>query len=353
MHKRALLRLILILPFTVAGGIRQSAGADAQDPKALTAAFEKTENALPSPPLDVQLDPKHRDKMMQVMTGPLQSVLETINALQQANVRFPPARAARARILAQLALYGHDDAKQALDADAQSADTGTAVEGKFGLWMLQWYQATDADTQKQLVQNFDELARAHPKSEILTPLLLGLALRGSLSPELPNQLRDIVENDLTSDAALKYKARPNKIGRPLTVEATIVDGKEFSTAQWKGKVVILDFWATWCGHCQESLPKLAKLYQDNRAGGLRVLGINNDFERHNLTDFLSSNKDISWPQVFDPMAPQKWNVWSGKFNVITIPTTMVIDCGGVLRYDAVGLPPEVLVKKLLNESPSP
>jgi thiol-disulfide isomerase/thioredoxin len=288
---------------------------------------------------------------MQVMTGPLQSVMETINALEQAKVKFPPARAAKARILAQLALYGHDDAKHILDADAQSSDVATEVEGHFGQWMLQWYQASEADAQQQLVGHFDELAKAHPKSEILLPLLLGLAQRGALSPELPNQLRDIIENDLTSDAALKYKARLNKIGRPLTVEATILDGKQLSTADWKGKVVILDFWATWCGPCQESLPKLAKLYQENRATGLRVLGINNDFDRKNLRDFLTSNKDISWPQVFDPLGPQKWNVWSAKLNVDTIPTTMVIDRNGVLRYDAVGLPPAALLKKLLEETP--
>jgi hypothetical protein len=53
------------------------------------------------------------------------------------------------------------------------------------------------------------------------------------------------------------------------------------------------------------------------------------------------------------MGPGKWNVWSAKLDVDTIPTTTVIDRNGVLRHDALGLPPEALIKKRLAETPEP
>ncbi len=92
-------------------------------------------------------------------------------------------------------------------------------------------------------------------------------------------------------------ARRRRVDRkPMELVGTTADGQQFDIAKYKGKVVIVDFWATWCGPCRESLPDLKDVYEKYHDKGLEVVGVSLDSELSDLTDFLDKEK-LPWVNI--------------------------------------------------------
>lgn len=85
-------------------------------------------------------------------------------------------------------------------------------------------------------------------------------------------------------------------GNEMIVDGTTLDGKPFALTQLKGKVVVVDFWATWCGYCIESFPALEKLYTEHKAAGLEIVGVNIDDTKELWTEYLAS-KPLPWTHI--------------------------------------------------------
>ena len=94
----------------------------------------------------------------------------------------------------------------------------------------------------------------------------------------------------------------------------------------KGKIVLLDFWASWCGPCAKSFPSLDALYQEYRERGVVVLGINLDEKRSGMDGFLKK-RPVTFPIVRD--AKQKL---VAKANVGSMPTSLILDRSGRERF---------------------
>jgi thiol-disulfide isomerase/thioredoxin len=104
------------------------------------------------------------------------------------------------------------------------------------------------------------------------------------------------------------------------------DGKEVSLDSFRGKSVLIDFWATWCSPCVDALPKLDKIYQEAKDKGLVLILVDRDEETKTATDFLTK-KGYNWPDFHDDGEIEKIMGSSG------IPREVLIDAQGKIVYD--------------------
>lgn len=106
-----------------------------------------------------------------------------------------------------------------------------------------------------------------------------------------------------------------------------VDGKPLAIANYKGKVVLIDFWATWCGPCVAELPNVLKTYTKYHDQGFEIIGISLDEDRQKLSAFTAKMK-MPWSQFFDG---QGWgNKLAVKYGIEAIPATYLLDGNGVI-----------------------
>lgn len=126
-------------------------------------------------------------------------------------------------------------------------------------------------------------------------------------------------------AEFVHQPAPPIAGETLT-------GQTFSLEDMKGRVVLVDFWATWCGPCVAAIPEIQKISEEFAGKDLVVVGINQDVEemRDDVVTFLDEKK-ITFRQILDAD-----DEIGGRYNVNAIPTTVLIDREGVVQAYHVG-----------------
>jgi peroxiredoxin len=105
-----------------------------------------------------------------------------------------------------------------------------------------------------------------------------------------------------------------------------VSGGTISLASYRGKVIYLDFWASWCGPCAQALPALDKLRQEFRANDFQVVAVNVDRQPKLAQAFLKK-RPIGYPSAIDPKGSLP-----ARFGVDSMPTSFLIDRNGVVRH---------------------
>ena len=241
----------------------------------------------------------------------------------------------RAEFRISLAVFGDPDAIKTLATEAQSTVDDTAIEGKRSQLMVSWLSSSlDPVAQSTIADQMEKLGKEHTVNESLTIQMLEMSKLGYSTPELGKRMQtmvtDVMKNEVAdtikqqAEAGQKLASLENK---PLVISAKQPDGKPFTTADWKGKVILVDFWATWCGPCREELPHVTQVYSDYHAKGLEVLGVSNDYSTDDLSKFLADHKDMPWPQLLDvdAGAKQQWNPVTLGFGIDGIPTMFLID----------------------------
>lgn len=116
-------------------------------------------------------------------------------------------------------------------------------------------------------------------------------------------------------------------------------GQKVSLSGLKGKVVLIDFWASWCGPCKQEMPFLVELYKAYKDKGLEIVAINLDTQEKNMQHFitqLSSSPEfkLTFKIIHDPKAQI-----GGKYKLEGMPSTFLIDRQGRIRYRYTGFHP--------------
>ena len=176
-----------------------------------------------------------------------------------------------------------------------------------------------------------------------------------LSPENRSVFRKLAEihgklgnAELVNEYRIKADPALALLGKTVPdFSATDLDGNPISLEQYRGKVVLLDFWAVWCGPCIAEMPTVIEVYNSYKDEGFDIIGISLDTDEDRLRDYLKEN-DIPWRQVFSgdgwksPVAQQ--------YGIRAIPAPWLIDKDGTLiTHQARGEKLERLVAEAVQK----
>jgi peroxiredoxin len=112
-----------------------------------------------------------------------------------------------------------------------------------------------------------------------------------------------------------------------------MNGKPLTLDQLKGQVVLINFWASWCGPCRQEMPILEQLYHSYQAAGFTLLGVNVEPKEGDAQKFLKGTP-VSFPILFDPDSKV-----SKLYEVSGMPSTIIVDRKGTVRYVHHGYKP--------------
>ncbi len=110
-------------------------------------------------------------------------------------------------------------------------------------------------------------------------------------------------------------------------------GKNLKLSEHRGEVVLINFWASWCGPCRQEMPLLSELHNKYKALGFTVLGVNVEQDTSDAKKLLKE-MPVSFPVVFDDKS-----VVSKQYDVVAMPSTVLVDRNGKMRYLHKGYKP--------------
>ncbi|MBI4658192.1 MAG: TlpA family protein disulfide reductase [Verrucomicrobia bacterium] len=178
----------------------------------------------------------------------------------------------------------------------------------------------------------------------------GLELAKQLKTDFPETTQGKNVDKLIGSIQKQQNAK--KMQETLVVGAPFPDfeekdtaGKPLSIANCKGKVVLIDFWATWCGPCIGELPNVLNTYKKYHDKGFEIIGISLDKDEKALASFIKK-EGVTWQQFFDGKGWE--NKLAEKYGILSIPATYLLDGGGkIVATNLRGEALETEVGKLL------
>ncbi|MGV3617295.1 MAG: redoxin family protein [Fimbriimonas sp.] len=139
---------------------------------------------------------------------------------------------------------------------------------------------------------------------------------------------------------------PPVLPRPAAaLKASSLDGKAITLEDYAGKVVLIDFWATWCGPCVKAMPEMDKLFKRHADRGFAVLGVSIDEVPKKAVDFQAKRK-FAYPILLDDAKEPSWAAWKVK----AIPAIFLVDRKGQVVGQWRGKPDQKAIERAVEKA---
>lgn len=291
--------------------------------------------------------------------GELDTALAEFSRRFPADARSWDARLVRieyAALLTNLQGLAYDRSADENTLKGIAAATNASVEAKTqaGFFLVQIHaepllNSTNAAALAGIETEIAAFEKQYPQGPLTDQLrVLQARLFQKSAPDKAESLWQVLAK--SNDPQVAEQAQDSLVAlqiarKPLQLKFTAIEGGTFDLEKLRGKVVLLDFWATWCGPCVMSVPGVVAMYGKLHDKGFEIAGISLDQDKDKLVAFTKQFR-MTWPQYYDGKV---WdNAISSRFRVHAIPATWLVDKKGYARPTEDG-DLATQVEKLLSE----
>ncbi len=186
-------------------------------------------------------------------------------------------------------------------------------------------------SQKTWMSDLQGFLKEFPKSDEAPDALLQLASANEFNAEedaARTYYTELARNFPATEPGKKAAGALRRLdlaGKPLVLKGAGLNNEAIDASKYRGKTLLVAFWATWAEPVKRDLPELTKLYQKYRSQGLEVVGVSLDNDRKDLDQFLKENP-LPWSQIFEPGGME--GRLAAEFGIISLPTMFLVDAEG-------------------------
>lgn len=248
----------------------------------------------------------------------------------------PDSKTGERAISQAFMMWGNTGAAEKTDEAMSHVDYNSGIWSKFIQYVSNSYYKSEQRTQQDyinLLQKLDDKL-SHPKSRSAVLWMLSKHYHSDNKPEKVKKItREIIELNavefhVEQARGLLYEIESLSVGQKApNFRVQTVKGDSIALSDYRGKIVLLDFWATWCGPCLPEIPHLKSIQANHSEKELQIIGIALEDDPGKLIKFLTE-KQMNWPHV---LQSGRWNdELSELYNITGIPQTYIIDRNGTI-----------------------